>query len=465
MTRDHVIHDLEGYFDTGGFWADLERRVAIKTCSQDEEYQDDLYRYLREEMMPAYEDLGFTAELFENPVPGMQPILIATRQEGKGLPTLLTYGHGDVVRGYDDQWLDGLDPWTLTKRGERWYGRGTADNKGQHTINLQALKSCLKARDGKLGYNVVAMIETGEETGSPGLRDFCDQHRDLLKADVLIASDGPRVNADKPTVYFGSRSVFDFTLSLECREGGHHSGNWGGLLKNPGVVLCNAIATIIDAKGRILIDDLKPNPIPQSIGSALAKLTVGGGENDPVIDSDWGEPGLSAEEKVFGWNTFEVLAFKTGNPDRPVGAIPPRAFAKCQMRFVAGFDPLTIEPTIRRHLDAHGFSDVRFSWDQDDVAVGTRMEPDDPWAVWATRSLSQTAGEEVAVLPNLGGTIPNDCFADILGLPTIYVPHSYPGCSQHAPNEHILEGLSRSALRLMGGLFWDLGERDQLPIR
>ena len=62
------------------------------------------------------------------------------------------------------------------------------------------------------------------------------------------------------------------------------------------------------------------------------------------------------------------------------------------------------------------------------------------------------------MLPNLGGSLPNDVFAEVLGLPTIWVPHSYASCSQHAPNEHILESVSEEALRIMTGLFWDLGE-------
>ncbi|WP_445623354.1 M20/M25/M40 family metallo-hydrolase [Lactiplantibacillus plantarum] len=73
------------------------------------------------------------------------------------------YAHGDVVRGYDEQWRDGLAPWRLTAEGDRWYGRGTADNKGQHTINLAALREVLRARDGRLGFNATWLIETGEE--------------------------------------------------------------------------------------------------------------------------------------------------------------------------------------------------------------------------------------------------------------------------------------------------------------
>ena len=108
---------------------------------------------------------------------------------------MLIYGHGDVVRGYDAQWRAPLSPWTLTADGDRWYGRGSADNKGQHTINLAALASVLDARGGQLGFNAKLLIEMGEETGSPGLDALCRQERGALAADVLIASDGPRIAA------------------------------------------------------------------------------------------------------------------------------------------------------------------------------------------------------------------------------------------------------------------------------
>ena len=89
--------------------------------------------------------------------------------------------------------------------------------------------------------------------------------------------------------------------------------------------------------------------------------------------------------------------------------------------------------------------------------AATRLDPGHPWARWAIDSLQATAGREVAVLPNLGGSLPNDVFSELLGLPTIWVPHSYPACSQHAPNEHVLAPVMREGLRLMAGLFWDLG--------
>ena len=72
--------------------------------------------------------------------------------------------------------------------------------------------------------------------------------------------------------------------------------------------------------------------------------------------------------------------------------------------------------------------------------------------------MASTSGKKPALLPNLGGTVPNDVFADTLGLPTLWVPHSYPACSQHAPNEHLLGSVAREALGVMAGIWWDLGE-------
>jgi hypothetical protein len=88
----------------------------------------------------------------------------------------------------------------------------------------------------------------------------------------------------------------------------------------------------------------------------------------------------------------------------------------------------------------------------------TRLDPDHPWVTWAARSIERTTGLRPAILPNLGGSLPNDVFSELLGLPTIWVPHSYTGCSQHAPNEHMLKPIARQGLAIMTGLYWDSGE-------
>jgi acetylornithine deacetylase/succinyl-diaminopimelate desuccinylase-like protein len=454
-TRDTTLAAARAHFDSGAFLRDLARRVAIRTESQNPASGPELQRYLADEIAPSLAALGFTSTIHPNPEPPYGPLLIGRRVEDPALPTVLMYGHGDVIRGQDASWTCGQGPWTVAPDGDRLYGRGTADNKGQHSINIAALAQVLAQR-GRLGFNVTWLIETGEETGSPGLAAFCAAQRDALAADVLIASDGPRLSRDRATVFLGSRGVANFELSLTLRDGGHHSGNWGGLLRNPGTVLANAIACLVDGHGVIRVPALRPPPIPANVRRALEGLHFGSDPGDPVVDPTWGEPGLTPAERVIAWNTLEVLAYKTGNPDFPVNAIPPSAKATMHMRFVVGTDTSNLQQVVKQHLAAHGFADVEVG--EAVVMHATRLDPDNAWVRFTLTSLERSTGQPPVLLPNLGGSLPNDVFADILGLPTVWIPHSYAACQQHAPDEHLLAPVAREALQIMAGLFWDLGD-------
>jgi len=458
MTRQAAIAAAENYFDGGAFHADLGRRVAIPTESQNPERSRELAAYLETEMAESLARMGMTCRLFPNPRGKGGPFLVAELIEDPKRPTALMYGHGDVIRGQENEWRSGLGPWTLKQEGDRIYGRGTADNKGQHTINLAALETVLRTR-GRLGFNLKVLIETGEEMGSPGLKEFCQHNKELLRADVLIASDGPRLQPGRPTIYLGTRGALNFHMTVELRKGAHHSGNWGGLLANPGIILAHAIASITDVRGAIRIPEWRPDTLTPSVRAALAGLEISGGDDGPAIDEDWGEPGLKPPERVYGWSSFEVLAFVTGNPERPVNAIPPRANATCQLRYVVGIEPNDILPALRRHLDRSGFPMVKVEPAREAIFYATRLDPESPWVKWAAASIERTTGTKPAVIPNIGGSLPNEVFADILGLPTIWIPHSYSACSQHAPNEHLLAPLAREGLRIMAGIYWDLGEK------
>jgi acetylornithine deacetylase/succinyl-diaminopimelate desuccinylase-like protein len=455
MDRTLAIESALNQFDSGEFRAALARRIAIPTESQNPERGPALAAYLHDEIQPAFEAMGFACRTLTHPR-AKAPFLWAERIEGQGLPTVFGYGHGDVIRGLEPEWKEGLSPWTLTESAGRWYGRGIADNKGQHSVNMQAMANVLKAR-GRLGFNAKYLIEMGEETGSPGLRELCEDNKALFGADLLIASDGPRLRAERPTIFLGSRGALSFDLTIEARKGGHHSGNWGGLISNPGIQLAHAIASIVSPTGQIRIPEWVPEELPASVRRALADCEVDGGADGPEVEAWWGEPGLSPAERVFGWCAFEVLAYKTGNPQTPVNAIPPTAWARCQLRFVVGPDPQGFMPALRRHLDRQGFPMVKIGLTREEMFTATRIDPEDPWVEWAAASLAKTTGKKTAVLPNLGGSLPNDIFTDVLGLRTIWVPHSYPGCSQHAPNEHLPPELLREALGVMTGLYWDLG--------
>ena len=454
--RDKAILAARKAFASGAVRETLARRVAIPSESQTPDGAPALRRYLTDEMVPDFSALGFETTIVENPR-GAGPMLIAARIEDKGLPTVLGYAHGDVVRGMDADWHEGLSPWRLETRGDRWYGRGVADNKGQHLINMTALSAVLSTR-GRLGFNAKFIVEMGEEMGSPGLRQVCESHRDLLKADLLVASDGPRLSAARPTIFLGARGGLTFDLTIEAREGGHHSGNWGGLISNPGIELAHAIACLVGPTGQIRVPEFVPPDIPDSVRRVLADIEVTSTDGGPALEPHWGEPGLTLAEKVFGWCNLEVLAFECGNPRAPMNAIPPRAFARMQLRFVVGVDTEALLPALRRHLDRHGFAHVNIAKSRDDMFIATRIDPDHPHVRFAVESLTRTHGSPPAILPNLGGSLPNDIFTDVLGLTTIWVPHSYPACSQHAPNEHIPISIVEEGLALMAGLYWDIGE-------
>ena len=215
------------------------------------------------------------------------------------MPTVLTYGHGDVLAGHDHQWRDDLSPWSLTVEGEGWYGRGAVDNKGQHSINLAALEHVIQARQGRLGFKLTMILETGEERGSVGVR-------------AVIADLG----------------IGQYILGQALSEHGSESG-------------------------------------------------------------------LSYGERLFGWNTLEILALGAGNPQKPVNAVPPRAKAFCDLRIV-----------------------------MDCITPATRLDLSSPWVGVVKDAIRKVTPQKIALIPNLAGTVPNDIFADMPGLPTIGVPHS-----------------------------------------
>jgi acetylornithine deacetylase/succinyl-diaminopimelate desuccinylase-like protein len=404
MTRSDAIARARQTLSSGEFLAELDRRVAYPTESQNPERRDALRAYLEKELEPAFSRLDFTTRLIESPT-GRNPYLLADYRENASAPTVLVYGHGDVVDGMVGEWRDNLDPWKTTTVGNRVYGRGTADNKGQHSINMTALAAVREARGGKLGFNAKFIVETGEEIGSPDLRQVCESLRDELKADLFLASDGPRLAADRPTIFLGCRGGIRIHLDVNLRDGGNHSGNWGGVLANPATILASAIASLVDGHGRMLLEDLKPPRISNQIRATLADVKIEPMADEPALSENWGEDGLSAAERLYAWNTLEVLAMSSGNIEKPANAIPGSAQAVLQLRFVVGTKVEKVVDAVRARLQERGFPMVEVRAAQSFAA--SRTDFDSPWINWAAASIRQTTGKPPAVLPNFGGSLPN----------------------------------------------------------
>lgn len=434
--------------------------VKFPTESENAVHRKDLYAYLSACVSPLLSNLGFEVTIFDNPRNDGGPILVASRVEDESFPTVLSYGHGDVVIGMESEWAEGRDPYVLDVTEERYYGRGTADNKGQHLINILALQNVIEDQDEKLGYNFKFLIETSEEIGSQGLREFAEQNPELLAADVFIASDGPRVANNIPTVCLGHRGVMNFSLELSLRNDAYHSGTWGGFIADPGVVLSHAIACISTVDGKLNVPEWRPKTLDPAMRDALEGCPFDPGSTLDGPDDYWGEPGLTVWEKTALWPSFTVLAIEHGDPSSPVNAVQPRAKAYCGLRFPQSIVQQDILPALQRHLDANGCSAVRVVHDETtEDFPATYLSPDTEWVTWVAGSIEHSLGKPVQVLPGSGGSLPNDIFTDILGLETLWIPHSYNACCQHAPDEHLLKTLVEEGLTMMEALWRDLSEK------
>ena len=269
-------------------------------------------------------------------------------------------------------------------------------------------RSC--EQQGRLGLNLVWLIEMGEECGSPGLEAFCRANREsVVNADLFLASDGPRLNAATPTVFLGSRGCCNFELTLKAREGAHHSGNWGGLLMNPAVRLAHAVAIYgRSARPHSGRTSLKARRCQPSVHEALKGVVPGEPEWSCRSTRQWADQERSLAERVFASNTLEVLALGAGRIDTPVNAIPGVARAVMQLRFVPGSDAAR-HPCCRaqRHLDAAGFADVRGrARCAMKPCAPRRLDPHHPMARMVRDSIATTTVKRApAVLPSFGGTL------------------------------------------------------------
>ena len=166
-------------------------------------------------------------------------------------------------------------------------------------------------------------------------------------------------------------------------------------------------------------------PCPPACANALRGCELVAEGEAATIDPGWGEPGLSAAEKIYGWNSFIVLALLSGRPENPVNAVAPNARASCQIRYTVDTDPMTFEGALRRHLDAAGFPEVAV------VSHGVRMackphRSGQPLGALGRRPAWRTTlGRPVQLIPNSGGGLPGDVFVDHLDTPLVWVPHSY----------------------------------------
>ena len=378
--------------------------------------------------------LGLDTELV--PTAGW-PVVVGRRADHPGGLTVMLYGHYDVQPPDPlDQWVS--PPFEPTIRNGRLYARGVGDNKGQHFANILALESLL-AVQGQLPVNVIVVLEGEEEIGSPRMADFVRQHRDRLKADLVITSDGPVHESGQACIHFGVRGIVSFELRARGARRDLHSGNFGGVAPNPIWTLVHLLATMKNSQGRVTIDGFydrvqPPTPLERQaldslpIDVARVKAELGLTEFDAPRDRPY-------YDRLSVFPTFTVNGFHSGYGGRGTKTVlPSEAFAKCDIRLVEG---MTVEDTfakVEAHVRKHA-PEVEF------IRQGS-MEPsktpiESPFTEPIRQGVAAAHGQEPLLIPALGGSLPDYVFTKILGIPAFLVPYANPDEANHAPNENL----------------------------
>ena len=366
--------------------------------------------------------------------------LHAADVDGKAATTVLLYAHYDVQPPDPlDEWLS--PPFEPTERDGNIYARGAVDDKGQLWMHVKALESLLAACAGKLPINIRVIIEGEEEVGGEGIAAFVREHPAQLAADVALVSDSEMFAPDLPTLCVGLRGMIYTEIEARGARTDLHSCMYGGAAPNPFFALCEIIAQLKDANGRILIPGFydkvaTPTPAELAAWKTLPFDEEHYRQTEVGSTTLTGEPGYSVLERTWSRPTLEVH----GMPGGFIGAgaktvIPARATAKVSMRLVPDQPPAETFALYKSYVESlcpKGITlDVRLIHSGDAIVVST----DNPYVRAATTAMHDVFSKDTVFIRS-GGSIPivGD-FIRSLGTPTILMGFGLPDDNLHAPNE------------------------------
>ena len=375
------------------------------------------------------------ARLIETPT---QPVVYGELISDPHAFTLICYGHYDVQPPEPlDLWQS--PPFEPAVRDGRIYGRGVGDNKGQLIAHVLAARAWLETA-GKLPINVKFVLEGEEESGSPSLGVFASQHKEMLAADLVYISDGGLHPSGRPVISLGNRGMLGLRLIAQGADRDNHSGNKGGVAPNPVWMLVHLLATMVDPKGRVLVDgfydQVRPvGPVEQRI---LASLDF-----DPKsFAATMGMPSLEIDGPTY-WRRillepyFNIQGFASGyvGPGAKT-IIPARAECRIDIRLVVDQRIGDIFEKVKRHA-AKVDPRVRVEIRESTTMEATRTRPDHPAVGVIAEAIKAYRGVEPALNLASGGSLPNAVWPDVLGIDHIDVPYANADENNHSPNENL----------------------------
>lgn len=367
------------------------------------------------------------------------PIVYAEWLGAPGKPTVLVYGHYDVQPPDPlEQWLS--PPFTPTIRDGKLYARGVSDDKGPMLIPIAVANAFFTETDG-LPLNIKLMFEGEEEIGSPNLEGFIAQHRELLKADVVISADGAMWRPEEPSLTVSNRGLAGLEFTLKGPSKDLHSGRHGGSVANPLHAMARLIASLHDADGRVAVEGFYDavQELTAEERADIARLPFDEAAYLKQVGApeSFGEPGYTTLERQWTRPTIEVNGM-WGGYQGPGGKtiVPGLAHAKISCRLVPDQQPAAVLDLVAEHLKRHLPAGTRLQIKRVDHGARAAHIGRDHWALAAAgKALNEVYGVR-PVIVRMGGTVPvAEIFQRVLGLDTVYFSFSTGDEDFHAPNE------------------------------
>jgi acetylornithine deacetylase/succinyl-diaminopimelate desuccinylase-like protein len=375
---------------------------------------------------------------------------------------------------YDKAMVDGGQPipfpvsGTLIDPENRIYARSTGDDKAP-IISILAALDAIKEQGLTLTSNFVFFFEGQEEAGSPQLRTYLEKYSTLLdQVDLWMFCDGPVHQSRQPQLVFGVRGVTGFEVTVYGSNRSLHSGHYGNWAPVPGQMISTLIASMKDANGNVIIKGFYDDVAPLSTYEIEAMANIP--QIDVELRRELGLNDTEGTESLYERLLYPSLTIK-GLSSGNVGAqaanvIPDIATAAIGVRLVKGNDPEKMVDLVERHIESQGYHIVRNDPDQatrlayPKIAKITREEGypaartsmTNPFAQQVVARVKDVAGQDLILLPTLGGSLPLYLFTDVLKKPAIVVPIANHDNNQHTANENIRIENLWYGVKLMGAI-------------
>jgi len=365
------------------------------------------------------------------------PVVYAERIISPDAPTVLVYGHYDVMPPEPlELWKS--NPFEPEIRDGYVWARGADDDKGQAMIQVKGFETALK--EGLLACNVKFIIEGEEEIGSRNLEPFCETHREMLKADVILVSDTSMVSEETLSLTTGLRGIAYWEIEVTGPNRDLHSGHFGGAVANPLNVLCKLLAGITDENGRIAIphfyDDVEE--LPDAEKEMLAQVPFDEEKYKKAIEVDAlsGEKGYSTLERTGARPAFDICGIwggYTGEGAKTV--LPSKAYAKVSCRLVPHQDADKIARLFTDHLTKIAPASVKINVTYLHGGQAYVCPIDLPAYQVAEKALTVAFGKKPLAVRR-GGSIPIiPTLEKVLGIKSVLMGFGLERNAIHSPNE------------------------------